>query len=42
LETEITQKLAEMNSKIKNLKPKKKKKADKKTFDQIMAELTSE
>ena len=33
LETQIKKKLAEMDLRIKNLKSKKKKKADKKTFD---------
>ena len=37
LENEIKQKLAEMESKIKNLKLKKKKKVEKKTLEQRMA-----
>ena len=40
LENEIKQKLVEMESKIKNLKPKKKKKAEKKTLEQRMAVLS--
>ena len=42
LETLIKKKLAEMDLRIKNLKPKKKKKADKKTFDERMAVLSEE
>ena len=40
LETEIKQKLAEMNIKIKNLRSKKKKKTNKKTLEQRMAVLS--
>ena len=40
LETLIKKKFAEMDIKIKNLKSKKKKKADKKTFEQRMAVLS--
>ena len=42
LETEINQKLAEMNLKIKNLKYRKKKNAEKKTLEQRMAVLSDE
>ena len=42
LETLIKKKLAEMDLRIKNLKSKKKKKADKKTLDQRMALLSEE
>ena len=42
LETQIKQKLAEMDHKIKNLKSKKKKKSEKKTLEQRMALLSDE
>ena len=42
LETLIKKKFAEMDVKIKNLKSKKKKKADKKTFEQRMAVLSED
>ena len=42
LENEIKQNLAEMESKIKNLKPKKKKKAGKKTIEQRYNALSDE
>ena len=42
LETKLKKKLAKMDLRIKNLKPKKKKKAEKKTFDERMAMLSEE